>query len=220
MVYFVLFLEGVLTFISPCILPLMPIYLAYFMGESSAGEKTARKMLRESLLFVAGFSVVFILMGLFVAQIGTFLVAYRQQINIASGLIVLLFGIDMLYHNRMLSKIRPLQLSNTHRSSSFILGLTFAISWTPCVGTFLASVYGLVVNSGSYAQAGLMLALYCAGLGVPFVLSAVLMGELKVVFDWLKSNQRTIQIVSGVAMIALGILMMTGHIARWLVYLS
>lgn len=221
MIYLVLVLEGILTFISPCILPLMPVYLAYFMGEDSADETSSKKMLTESLLFVAGFSVVFILMGLFIAQIGTFLVAHRQLINIVTGLIVLLFGIDMLLQNRFASMIRPLQLSSgTNRSSSFVLGLTFAVSWTPCVGAFLASVYSLILNSGSYGQAALMLALYCVGLGIPFVLTAVLMGELKVVFSWLKRHHRTIQIASGAVLVALGVLMMTGHVARWLVLLS
>lgn len=220
LLYFVLLLEGVLTFISPCILPLMPIYIAYFVGDSTSENRTTQKMVKEALLFVLGFSIVFILMGLFIASIGTWLVAYQRWINIVSGLIVILFGLDMLMDNRFLSKIRPMQVHSQSGGSSFLLGITFAVSWTPCVGTFLASVYSLILNSHSYGQAAIMLVIYCIGLGIPFVLSAVLISELSIVFDWIKYKQRSIQIGSGIALVVLGILMMTGHIARWLVLLS
>ncbi len=220
MVYLLLFLEGILTFISPCILPLLPIYLAYFMGEETSGQPHTKKVIISAIYFVLGFSVVFILMGLFIAQIGTWFVAYQRQINWLTGLIVLLFGMDMLGSMSLLSRIRPLKATKNRPSSSFILGLTFAVSWTPCVGTFLASVYSLIINSQSYGQATMMLVLYCLGLGIPFIFSAVLLDQMKSVFDWLKQRQRQIQLFSGTLLMILGGLMMSGHIARWLVLLS
>lgn len=220
MVYLLLFLEGILTFISPCILPLMPIYLAYFMGEGKNGPHQNRQIVISAIYFVLGFSIVFILMGLFIAQIGTWFVAYQRQINWITGLIVMIFGFDMLGSMSLLSRIRPLQLIAERPSSSFILGLTFAVSWTPCVGTFLASVYSLILNSQSYGQATIMLIIYCLGLGIPFILTAVLLDQMKSVFDWLKQHQRHIQIFSGTLLIILGGLMMSGHITRWLVLLS
>lgn len=219
MQYLLLFFEGVLTFISPCILPMLPIYLAYFSGSASPTKKR-HAIFKEALLFVLGFSFVFILLGLFISSLGRLFIIYRQWINWIAGLILIFLGIDFLRSSPWMSKFQRNPQKVLSWRNGFTLGIIFALSWSPCVGTFLASALALVIQSHSYFYATRLLGAYCLGLGVPFVLSALLIDELNHVFQVLKRHHRKIQVFSGVFLVMMGLFTMTGHLETWLISLT
>lgn len=220
MEYIIAFLEGIITFISPCLLPLLPIYLSYFAG---GGERKLGKTLKGALGFVTGFTVVFVALGALAGTIGTLLREYQTAVNIVSGLIVILFGLDFLgvlklnlFHGRQ----RSVNTDNMGFFSAMIFGMVFSIGWTPCVGAFLGSALMLASQQGHVAQGMLMLLAYSFGLGIPFVLSAVMIDYLKTAFQWIKKNYATINTICGIFLILIGILMATGTLGRLLSLLS
>lgn len=219
MQYLLLFFEGTLTFISPCILPMLPIYLAYFSG-SADQTKERQHILKEALLFVLGFSIIFVILGLFVSSVGRLFIIYRQWINGFAGVILILLGIDFLRHSPIMSKLQSTREWSLPWSNGLTLGVVFALSWSPCVGTFLASALALVVQSHSYFYAARLLIAYCLGLGIPFVISALLVDELNHVFNFLKRHHRKIQLFSGCFLIIMGILTMMGYLETWLISLT
>ncbi|MBE6929060.1 MAG: cytochrome c biogenesis protein CcdA [Ruminococcaceae bacterium] len=212
MSYLIAFLEGIITFISPCLLPMLPIYLAYFTGGDAQGKKT----LRNAFGFILGFTVLFVLLGAFAVGIGGLIKRYQTIVNIVTGLIVLLFGLNFtgVLPINLLSGIHGIQSGvrpNTFLSS-VVFGVIFAVGWTPCVGTFLGSALLLAAQQDSLLQGILMLAVYSLGLGIPFLISALLIDRLKSTFDWIKQHYRVINIICGFFLIAVGILMMTGRV--------
>ena len=220
MQYIIAFLEGIITFISPCLLPMLPIYISYFAG---GGERTAARTLKGALGFVAGFTVVFVMLGALAGTVGSFLKEYQTAVNIVSGLIVIFFGLNFLGVFR-LNIFRGIQRSvNTEDMgffSAFLFGVIFSVGWTPCVGAFLGSALMLASQQGHVAEGMLMLLAYSLGLGIPFILSAVLIDYLKNAFNWIKSNYRIINAVSGLLLIVVGIMMATGTLGRLLSLLS
>ncbi|XYW69548.1 cytochrome c biogenesis CcdA family protein [Oscillospiraceae bacterium LTW-04] len=175
MQYVISFLEGVISFISPCLLPMLPIYVSYF----AAGKEDASRIttLKNALGFVIGFTLAFVALGLFFSILGTFLLNYTAIINIVLGALVVLFGLGFM------GVIRPIfNLHSSNRAGienlSFLkavtFGMIFSISWTPCVGAFLGSALAMASVSGSALQGTLMLLCFSAGLGIPFILSALL----------------------------------------------
>ncbi len=220
MQYVIAFLEGIITFISPCLLPMLPIYISYFAG---GGERTTGKTLKGALGFVTGFTVVFVILGALAGTVGSFLREYQTAVNIVSGLIVIVFGLNFLgVFNLNLFKggHRAVNTDNTGFFSALLFGVVFSIGWTPCVGAFLGSALMLASQQGSVLVGTLMLLAYSLGLGVPFILSAVLIDKLKSAFDWIKRNYKVINIVSGSLLILIGILMAAGTLGRLLSLLS
>jgi len=221
MQYVILFLEGIITFISPCLLPLLPVYLSFF----AAGEANKRRSFLNSLGFVLGFTIVFILLGAFAGTVGRFFLEYTTAVNIVTGLIVIFFGLNFLgvikigFLNRVIGKKEAPQ-KELNLLSAVVFGIVFSIGWTPCVGAFLGSALMMASQQGSTIIGILMLLVYSLGLGIPFVLSAVLIDRLKGAFDVIKRNYRVINIVSGGLLIVLGILMATGLMGRALTLLS
>ena len=220
MQYIISFLEGIITFISPCLLPMLPIYLSYFAG---GRERTLRRTLTCALGFVLGFTAVFTAMGALAGTVGSFLKQYQQAVNIASGLVVILFGLNFLgvfRWNLFRGSRRQMDLSDLSFWSSALFGVIFSIGWTPCVGAFLGSALLLASQQGSVLTGTVMLLCYSAGLGIPFLLSAVLIDRLKTAFGFIKSHYGVINKLCGGLLILVGLLMMTGLLGRLLTLLS
>ena len=216
MQYAVAFLEGIITFISPCLLPMLPIYLTYFAG---GGERTVQKTLRGALGFVSGFTLVFVSLGALAGTVGSFLREHQTAVNIVSGLIVIFFGLNFLgvfKLNLFRGSQKQAVASNMNFFSAMVFGMVFSIGWTPCVGAFLGSALMLASQQGHILEGMGMLLAYSLGLGIPFLFSAVLIDYLRSAFDWIKRHYNVINIVSGSFLILVGILMATGTMGRLL----
>lgn len=210
MQYFISFLEGIITFISPCFLPMLPVYLTYIASKDDKKNST----ITNAIAFVIGFTLVFISLGAFAGTIGTFLKNYNVIINIITGLIVIIFGLNLLgiFNIKFLNaaKIQKSESKKLGFFSSILFGIVFSINWTPCVGAFLGSALMLASQQSSVVQGILLLLCFSLGLGIPFIFSAVLINQLKSTFTFIKRNYQIIHIISGVFLIIIGILMMTG----------
>ncbi len=222
MQYLILFLEGIITFVSPCLLPMLPIYIVYFAGSSKEGSRY--RALKNSIGFVLGFTSIFVLLGAFAGTVGGFLKEYSNILNIITGLIVIAFGLSFLNIIRLpfsggLKGINS-RMDNLSFFSSFIFGLIFSVGWTPCVGAFLGSALMLASQQGETIHGIIMLLCFSLGLGVPFIISAVLIEKLKTFFNVIKRHYKIINIVSGVFLIIIGILMMTGKMGYFLSLLT
>ena len=220
MEYLISFLEGVITFISPCLLPMLPIYISYFAG---GGERSVGKTLKGALGFVLGFTAVFVAMGALAGTIGGFLSRHQTLVNILCGAVVILFGLSylgILKINLFRGRGHDVNTDDLGFFSAFLFGVVFSVGWTPCVGAFLGSALMLASQQGSMVQGILMLLCYSAGLGVPFLISAVLIDQLKGAFNWVKAHYDIINKVCGVLLIVVGITMATGTLGRLLNVLS
>lgn len=220
MQYVISFLEGIITFVSPCLLPMIPIYISYFAG---GGERTTKKTLTGALGFVLGFTAVFMAMGALAGTVGSFLHAHQTAVNIVSGLVVIFFGLNFLgvfKLNLFRGSRHRVNTRNMGFFSALLFGVIFSLGWTPCVGAFLGSALMLASQQGHVLEGTLMLLTYSLGLGIPFVLSAVLIDYLKSAFNWIKKNYRIINIVSGSLLIVIGVFMATGMLGRLLSLLS
>ena len=210
MQYLIVFLEGIITFISPCLLPMLPIYVSYFAG---GGERSTGKTLKTALGFVLGFTLVFVAMGALAGTVGHFFKAHQTAVNLISGLVVIFFGLNFLgviKLNLFRGSSRAVNTRSLGFFSALAFGVIFSLGWTPCVGAFLGSALALASQQGHVAAGMAMLLAYSLGLGVPFLLSAVLIDRLKGAFDWIKRHYSVINAVSGGLLIVVGILMATG----------
>ncbi|MEG1104806.1 MAG: cytochrome c biogenesis protein CcdA [Oscillospiraceae bacterium] len=217
MQYFISFLEGIVTFVSPCLLPMLPIYISYFAAGQSDKKHGA---LKNSLGFVLGFTIVFVTMGAFAGTIGALLARYTHAVNIISGIVVIVFGLNFL------GVLNIRFLNSTHNSakavkeqgffSTMLFGIVFSLGWTPCVGAFLGSALLLASQQGSVFTGIMMLLCYSAGLGIPFVVSAIILNKLTSAFAWIKAHYNIINAISGSLLVVLGVLMMTGLMGKLL----
>ena len=220
MQYVISFLEGIITFISPCLLPMLPIYISYFAG---GGEGSVRKALTGAVGFVLGFTAVFTALGALAGTVGSFLREYQTAVNIVSGLVVIFFGLNFLgvfKVNLFRGSSRTVNTADMGFFSAVLFGIVFSIGWTPCVGAFLGSALMLASQQGHVVEGMLMLLVYSLGLGLPFILSAVLIGYLKSTFDWIKRHYRIINLISGGLLVLIGLLLATGMFGRLLSLLS
>lgn len=220
MQYVISFLEGIITFISPCLLPMLPIYLSYFAG---GGQRSTGKTLKHAAGFVLGFTLVFVAMGALAGTVGSFLLRHQTLVNLISGLIVIFFGLNYLgvlqlqiFH----SQRRMEAAGNMGFWSALLFGIVFSIGWTPCVGAFLGSALMLASQQGSVWIGTGMLLCYSMGLGIPFLFSAVLIDKLKTAFDFIKRHYSVINFFSGCFLIAIGLLLATGLLGRFLTLLN
>ena len=219
MQYLISFLEGVITFISPCLLPMLPVYVSYFVG---GGERSIRKTLSGASGFVLGFTLVFVAMGALAGTLGSFLAKYQTIVNIVSGLVVIFFGLNfmgILKVNLFRGGMGRVKQSGGF-FSSVVFGVIFSLGWTPCVGAFLGSALALASQQGHVVEGMLMLLAYSLGLGVPFLLSAVLIDKLKSAFNWIKAHYNVINLVCGALLVFVGVLMMTGTMGILVAWLS
>lgn len=220
MQYFISFLEGIITFISPCLLPMLPIYISYFAGGDTQNNK---KTLTGAFGFVLGFTIVFISLGALAGTVGSFLKEYQTAVNIFSGLVVIIFGLNYLEVfklNIFQGSKRSIDTNNLNFFSCVLFGIIFSIGWTPCVGAFLGSALMMASQQGKALTGMLMLLAYSLGLGIPFIMSAVLIQKLKTTFDFIKRNYKIINTISGILLVIVGIMMATGTLGRLLAILS
>lgn len=216
MSYVLVFLEGIFTFISPCLLPLLPLYISYF----AAGSGDRKRTLINALGFVCGFTLVFVALGAFAGSLNALLVRYRRPVEIVLGILIVLFGLNIsevwIIPFLNVTKRLPMRLDGLNAGRSLLFGIVFAVGWSPCVGAFLGMALSLAATSGQAQQGMLMLLLFSLGLGLPFVFSAVLLDRFKSSFDWIKNHYRQINLISGLLMMLMGVLMISGHLWRLL----
>ena len=204
MEYILTFLEGLASFISPCVLPLVPIYISYFAGHDSKKYKA----IINSVAFVIGFSIVFTILAIFTNRFGNFIFGLTRYVKIIFGIIIIILGLN--YMNilkfNIFSRFKRFQMdtNNLNFIKSLIFGMLFSISMTPCVGTFLASAL-LLVATEKLMKGIMLIILFCLGLGIPFVVSAIIIDRLKNVFNFIKKNYKIIKIICGLILIAMGI---------------
>lgn len=214
-------LAGLVSFASPCVLPLVPGYLGYVTGLSDVAlEKRSRgRMVLGALGFVLGFSVVFILASMFVATAGRALVEHRELLTRIGGVLIIVMGVIFLGAGSQRTWRLPMKPA-AGLAGAPLLGAVFAIGWAPCMGPTLAAVLTLNLTGDSSTGRAVILALaYCLGLGIPFLLIAAAYERWGRVSGWLRRHQRAIQIFGGVLLIAVGLLLVTGgwaHLITWL----
>lgn len=220
MQYLIVFLEGIITFISPCLLPMLPIYLSYFAG----GEQRKDKAVVGALGFVTGFSIMFLILGALAGSVGSMLNSHQRIVSIVTGAIVIIFGLSFMGVLKLdfLQKTIKMNFNPTGHGffSSMLFGFVFSIGWTPCVGAFLGSALLMASQHGSALKGIIMLLCYSLGLGIPFIISAVVIDSLKGAFTWIKSHYKQINTVCGGFLVLVGIFMITGHFGRLLSFLS
>lgn len=220
MQYLISFLEGIITFLSPCLLPMLPIYISYFAG---GGARTVKKTLTNALGFVLGFTLLFTAMGALAGTLGSFLTRYQTWVNLIGGVIVILFGLNymgVLKLNLFKGLNRSMKKGDMGFGSAFTFGVIFSVGWTPCVGAFLGSALMLASQQGRVLEGMGMLLAYSLGLGIPFMISAVLIDKLKTAFNWIKAHYDVINKISGGLLVLVGILMATGLLGRFLTVFS
>lgn len=221
------FAAGVISFLSPCVLPLVPGYVSFVAGSSleDLRDGTAPQLQAAGLAvtFVLGFSLVFIALGMSASALGGLLLTYRYELGIAAGVIVILFGLHMLGLTPFGLMDREarfhLDIAGGRAAGAFVLGIAFAFGWTPCIGPVLGAILTLGASTADVAEGAVLLGVYSAGLGLPFVLAAVFTGSLLRRLKSLGRAGRHLQRGAGVLLLAMGLLMVTGQlevIAYWL----
>jgi len=223
--YLLSFIEGIITFISPCMLPMLPLYISYFAGTNATDEKERKsKTVINALGFVIGLTLVFILLGAAAGTFGSFIRQHTLLLNLAGGLLLIVFGLNYMnvfkldFLNRVIKFKFPLKSFGF--LSSILFGIIFSIGWTPCVGTFLGSALLLAANSHDSFKGIGMLFFYSLGLGIPFIVSALLIESLKSTFQFIKRHTKIINLISGLLLICIGILMMFGMLNLFLSLLT
>lgn len=221
--YLLSFFEGVITFISPCMLPMLPIYISYFAGNND--EKNIKhKTILNAIGFVLGMMLVFVLLGVLAGSFGKLIKQNQTVFNVVGGLVLIIFGLNYmeLLKFKFLNNTKRLQLhvKSFGFLSSFLFGIIFSIGWTPCVGAFLGSALLLAANSHDSLKGMMMLTLYSLGLGIPFIISALLIDSLKKTFLFIKKHYKIINIISGLCLIVIGLFMMFGLLNLLLSFLS
>ena len=207
-VYLLLFLEGILAFVSPCFLPMIPVYLTFLAGKQ---ENDKRQLMINSLGFIMGFTLIFVLLGMSATTISQFLIDERILIQRIGGLLVIFMGLNMMGILKIGLFNRDARLNmkfSTDRfSSSLLFGIIIAFGWSPCLGSFLTAALLTAGTSGTVLKGGLMLLTFSLGLGVPFFISALLFNSLTEVFRWIKQHYNVISKISGLFLILIGLLM-------------
>jgi cytochrome c-type biogenesis protein len=224
----VAFGAGMLSFLSPCVLPLVPGYLSLMSGLSAGELATERaRVLRATLLFVAGFTVVFVALGATASALGEALQDHQRGLNQAAGVVVIIMGIVLagVASPAVLMRERRFHVSPSSLGvfAPPVMGMAFAFGWTPCIGLVLGPILTLAASEGTVVRGVVLLVAYSFGLGVPFVLSGLALARLTAAFGWVKRHFRVINAVAGALLVAFGVLLVTDnvswlsrHIADWL----
>ena len=229
-IYYAL-LAGAISFLSPCVLPLVPPYLCYMAG-ASVGELTGkgevaadselrRKAVFRSLLFVLGFSVVFVSLGASATAIGKFLLQWSDVFAKVAGIVIIIMGLHFLglFKIGFLQREARFQTSGSGPLGAFVMGLAFAFGWTPCIGPILAPILGLAGSRETVGEGAMLLAIYSAGLGIPFVLAALFVGPFMNFLDRFKHHLGRVEQFVGILLVLTGIMFLTGGLqvfAFWL----
>lgn len=215
---FVALLAGVVSFLSPCVLPIVPPYLAYMSGVSlcdlQSGQQGRNRAILPALFFVMGLSTVFLFLGFTASAIGAAFLQYQGYFNTIAGVLVMAFGAHFIGIYRISFLDREARLDAGDRGGSafgaYILGLAFAFGWTPCIGPQLGAILSLAASEASVARGTLLLGIYAAGLGIPFLLVAAFLPRLTGVMGWMKRHMDRIEKIMGLLLWTIGLLMLTG----------
>lgn len=211
MQFFLTFLEGVISFISPCVLPLLPVYISYFAGGAEESKGSAPRVFFKALAFVFGIALVYSLLGLTAGVFGSFLSGHKTVVNIICGIIIIFFGLcylDVIKLGFLKGITRSVTVTGIF--SAFVFGIIYSVSLSPCTGVFLGTALSMAANSGSAASGVLLLVTYSLGLGIPFIVSALILDRLRKAFSFIKKHYRVINSVCGIFLIVVGILMAAG----------
>ena len=204
---FIIFIEGVASFLSPCVLPMLPMYVSYFAGQ----DKELKKTIINSLGFVLGFTIIFVLLGIFASTLGKVITANSRYINIIFGIIIIILGMHYIgiLNIKILNKSKGIQKNKDKLSffSALIFGIVFSVCWTPCVGVFLSSALMMSATSESILKGGIMLFIYSIGLGIPFILTSIFLERLKNTFNIIKKHYNIINKIAGIILIFSGIML-------------
>ncbi len=217
---------GIVSFLSPCVLPLVPGYLSAVTGVSAADLEDAdwRRVIGPSLIFVASFSTIFILLGLASTGIGSALQEHRELLTNISAILIIAMGvlfISSLFVVRLNKEWHvDALMQRAGKGGPVVAGMAFAIAWTPCIGPTLGAILSAAAVSGSGAHGAFLLAVYSAGLAIPFLLSAVAFAKATTAFDVIKRHYAVIVVGGGVILIAMGIFILTGAFSDWNATLS
>ena len=214
------FAAGIASFVSPCCLPLVPGYLAAVSGP--APSQTSRRLdpqiMGRSLLFVSSFSAIFVVLGLTATALGAFLLRNQATLNTVAGAAIILMGLLLVasvFALRLNREWRPHGLvERAGRGGPVVAGAAFAIAWTPCVGPTLAAIFGLAAVQQSTAEGAALLAVYSAGLAVPFLLVAIGSSGAQRSLGWLKRHYGAVQVAAGVVLVVMGVVVASGELFR------
>jgi cytochrome c-type biogenesis protein len=222
-------LAGLVSFLSPCVLPLVPPYLIYLTGasiEHVANEETEassrRAVMISALLFVAGFSTVFVLLGASASLIGGLIRAWSAQLAIVAGIVIIVMGLHFLGLTRIGLLMREGRLTMPKPVGlwgAYVMGLAFAFGWTPCIGPILAAILSIAAAEATVARGAGLLAVYSAGLGIPFLIAAFMVEQFSAVFARMKRHLATVERAMGVLMIITGIGFLTGAVSNVSIWL-
>ena len=205
MEYIITFVEGIASFISPCILPIIPVYISYF----ATNTKDTKRQIINSLGFVSGFSIIFILLGIFAGTFGNLVHKYSSYINIVLGIFLIIIGLNYagIVFIKFLNKTKEIKQKENNITfiTSVLFGMIFSLSWTPCVGAFLSSALILASQVGSTLKGGVLLLIYSIGLGLPFIITTIFMERIKGTFNFIKRNYSIINKLAGSILILSGI---------------
>ncbi|WP_272006296.1 cytochrome c biogenesis CcdA family protein [Roseovarius sp. ZX-A-9] len=220
-------IAGVLSFLSPCVLPIVPPYLAYMGGVTVSDLSTDRgarnRALVPALFFVLGLSTIFLLLGFTASVVGTMFLQYQSVFNTVAGIMVMVFGAHFVGVYRIGFLDREARMDAGDRGGTafgaYVLGLAFAFGWTPCIGPQLGAILSLAASEASVARGTLLLAVYAIGLGVPFLLVAAFLPRLTGTMGWMKRHMEQIERVMGLLLWTIGLLMLTGGFSAFAFWL-
>jgi cytochrome c-type biogenesis protein len=221
--WIVAFSAGMLSFLSPCVLPLVPGYLSLMSGVSASQlsvqtKADTRQIVRSTLLFVLGFTVVFVALGAAASSVGRVLLDHQRGLEQISGAVIVVMGLFLagFISPRVLQTERRFHVSPSRLGDwgAPVMGMAFAFGWSPCIGAVLGPILAYAATRSQLTQGILLLFFYSLGLGVPFVLTGLAFGRLTTAFAWVKRHYRVINLVSGVLLMAFGVLLFTGQISR------
>lgn len=205
MEYLITFVEGIASFISPCILPVIPIYISYFATES----QSMKKSIINSLGFTFGFSIIFILLGVFASTFGKLVHQYADYINIVFGIFLIILSLNYIgiLFIKFLNKTKETKTKKENLTfiTSLLFGIIFSLSWTPCVGAFLSSALILASTMGSVFKGALLLLIYSLGLAIPFIVTTLFLEKMKSTFDFIKKHYNIINKISGSILLISGV---------------
>lgn len=210
--YGLIFVEGLLAFLSPCILPMIPIYLLYLGGSDRTKLGSRQRLLLNTLGFIAGFTLIFVALGATASALGSLVSENRVLLQRIGGVVVIAFGLNYLgvlrigFLNR--SRVMGVETKNLKFWSSLLFGAAFSLGWTPCLGAFLGTALILASNLDTLYQGMGLLLTFSLGLGVPFLLTSLLWNKLQDTFGAIKRNLPRIQIISGILLVIVGLLML------------
>ena len=211
------FLAGIISFLSPCVLPIVPPYLAYISGitlTEATEKENSKTVFFAAVFFVMGLSTVFLILGFTASTIGKTFVFYQDSFKLIAGLVVMLFGLHFLRLFRLGFLDHEARFKATSQNGSafgaYVLGLAFAFGWTPCIGPQLAAILTLAASEGSVSQGTLLLGTYALGLGLPFLIVALFLNRLSGTVNWFKNRMSVIESLMGLLLWTIGLMVLTG----------